>query len=215
MNGAKCLRVLSAKRPVTQDRAAAERELNVELMGSHVTQQAATLASAGAYETAMLNSRHWSNLLRRNVSGSAEKQGQFEAWAEDYGNLDRRIQQAVIKEAEGEEEEEEEDGDDLFSASSVHEYADLASVTHHQQEEQEDALSALDAAAAPAPMVGGGTRQMRFMSKTRKYPGSVPASFAMLSARRKANRSKEDSVAAEIRNHKGRNMGSRARKTPK
>lgn len=219
MNGAKCLRVLSAKRPVTHDRAAAERELDLELVGAHATQQSAALASAGAYETAMFNARRWSNLLRRNVGADAERQEQFSAWAQDMGGLDRHIQEAVIKEAE-EEEEEDESGDDLFSAASARQYGELASVGHHQQEEQEDAVAA---AAAPTglPVQGGGGASFRFPSNPRgrtvasRNEGSAPAIFAVVSARRKTARSSADHVAAEIRSHINRGMKSRARRTPK
>jgi len=104
LNGMKCMRVLSETRPVTQDKAVAERFSKLAIISSHVTQQTAKLAYDGDYTMARANSRAYQDIMQRCVTNSATPAASgrtFEAWNTDMEELDEQL---MANEAEEEDE---------------------------------------------------------------------------------------------------------------
>eukprot|EP00753_Platysulcus_tardus_P015458 PLAT5019.2.p1 GENE.PLAT5019.2~~PLAT5019.2.p1 ORF type:complete len:827 (+),score=465.90 PLAT5019.2:277-2757(+) len=67
MDGSRCVRIITHRKPVTRAREVAEAEMDVALLGAHVAQQCAALAREGDYDDARKNAYAWSHVMKRGV----------------------------------------------------------------------------------------------------------------------------------------------------
>jgi len=65
LDGAKCIRVMSKKQEITEEREVAEENLNVGVIGMHAMQQTAKIAEEGDYTKARLKNITQQKLVKR------------------------------------------------------------------------------------------------------------------------------------------------------
>lgn len=68
----KCVRVASASIKLTEDRADAEKQADIAVIGTHAAQRAAKYARDGDYERAQMETRAAKRFMERNVDESSE-----------------------------------------------------------------------------------------------------------------------------------------------
>lgn len=110
-DGAKILRIISQQQQVTHERARAEAEIQVEVMATHVAQQAARLAQEGEYSKArslnVVNARMFQRSIKAQTSSSGKEKAKEKAkkvlrWARVTSEMNNDLEEAVQSEvAEG------------------------------------------------------------------------------------------------------------------
>lgn len=98
LDGVQCVRVITQSRPVTRDRHRAERSMHHDVLGAHVAQKCASLASAGNYQQSRVTSRAWSNFMGRNQH-TAEQQEAYTNFNMDLARLDSAVEHAEAEES--------------------------------------------------------------------------------------------------------------------
>ncbi|PRP83129.1 hypothetical protein PROFUN_09808 [Planoprotostelium fungivorum] len=88
LNGMKVLRVVSERIQATNDRNAAERSADHQVIGHYAVQRAGDLAKAGAYEQAQMETRVAQRMLLRNFASDSKKMKEISAWSEAVNQLD-------------------------------------------------------------------------------------------------------------------------------
>lgn len=94
-NGAQCLRVASAQITVTNDRSKAEKNANLNVIGTHVAQKAALLAKGGEYEQAQMETRAAQRFMLRN----GVKKEALSEWSNQLQEVDDVLRSERKKEA--------------------------------------------------------------------------------------------------------------------
>jgi len=111
IDGAKCIRVMSKKQEITENRQVAEENLNVGVIGLHSVQQTAKIAEEGNYTKARLktfsNQKLVKRALKKKKQVTDDDNRQYVSWMNEAEKLDK-----IIKKTK---EKEEEDGLDYFS----------------------------------------------------------------------------------------------------
>lgn len=74
-NGAKALRVLTQKKPVTKDRQMAEANINMPIVGAHAIHQTTMMAVQGQYTHSRLQGYGFQKMMFRNVNSAEAKAG--------------------------------------------------------------------------------------------------------------------------------------------
>jgi len=83
-NGAQCLRVAGATIAVTDDRGQAEKNANLEVIGTHAAQKAAQFAKGGDYDRAQMETRSAQRFMMRN----GVKKEKISAWSQQVDEVD-------------------------------------------------------------------------------------------------------------------------------
>jgi len=92
LNGMKCIRVITREQKLTWDRAQAEAEVNMDVLGMNAMQQTAQIAQHGDYSYARLNNYTHLNMLNR-VAQTGKQQGSFGRWAAQGADFEENIRQ--------------------------------------------------------------------------------------------------------------------------
>jgi len=90
LKGDVCLRVISQNRPVTREKAVAERAAKVEMLMAHNMQHTGRLAGEGDYVTARVSNRAYGKLLKR-CAKTEEDAAKTKVWRHNAGMLDREL----------------------------------------------------------------------------------------------------------------------------
>ncbi len=69
----KCVRVATAAIPLTENRAEAEKQADLAVIGTHAAQKAAKYAKEGDYEKAQMEARAAKRFMDRNFEDSEER----------------------------------------------------------------------------------------------------------------------------------------------
>lgn len=116
LDGMKCLRVISQKRPLTKDRSMAEAAAKLEVLSCHVTQTSATIAQDGDYYSARATTRAYQNMMNR-CAHTEEQSATLNRWANDMAELDDELMRTEM--AELDDSDDDEEGFSTFTKSSA------------------------------------------------------------------------------------------------
>lgn len=105
LDGMKCLRVISQKRPLTKDRSMAEAAAKLEVLSCHVTQTSATIAQDGDYYGARATTRAYQNMMNR-CAHTEEQSETLTRWANDMAELDDELMRTEMAELEDSDDDE-------------------------------------------------------------------------------------------------------------
>ena len=86
-NGAQCIRIASATISVTDDRSVAEKNANLDVIGTHAAQRAAHFARGGDYERAQMETRSAQRFMVRN----GVKQEKISIWSQQVNGVDNAV----------------------------------------------------------------------------------------------------------------------------
>ena len=86
-NGAQCLRVANASISVTDDRSKAEKNANLEVIGTHAAQKAAHFARDGDYDRAQMETRSAQRFMMRN----GVKKEKISQWSQQVQEVDHVV----------------------------------------------------------------------------------------------------------------------------
>jgi len=92
--GPRCVRVITYERHLTQDRALAERDVDVEVIGIHVSKTAAKLVQEGKYEAARNNAVEHKKMLERAVH-TGEQRGMMQQYQQQFDFAEVELSHAV------------------------------------------------------------------------------------------------------------------------
>jgi hypothetical protein len=138
LNGMQCVRVISRSQAVTEDRYAAEREMQTRVVAGHAAQQAAVTAQKGAYHASRVTGHAYNSLLARNMRDE-EDRTVYRTWAQHQVQMDDML---------GDEEREEEA---VYGApASALEASSEMTARRKQTRGKKDAFSATLRSAAKA-----------------------------------------------------------------
>jgi hypothetical protein len=100
LDGTKCLRVISKKAEVTNNREEAEKHVNVNVVGLHAQAQAAVLATEGQYSKARMVQKTNMRMVRRGIAqGASDSQAaQYNLWNVEAVRLNKAIKSTKITE---------------------------------------------------------------------------------------------------------------------
>jgi len=94
LNGMKCLRVVTTKINVTDDRTVAEKNADIKVIGTYAAQRAGKYAKEGDYEKAQMEARSAQRLMARATDQSEE----VTAWASTVESMDKVLRTERQKE---------------------------------------------------------------------------------------------------------------------
>jgi len=97
MDGGKLVRVVSAAKPITHDRAEAEKDVDVKVLGLSTAQHSAKYAQSGDYESARLCTFSGSRLMSRTLR-SDQQTSSYKSWVSATENMDRELRTAQEQE---------------------------------------------------------------------------------------------------------------------
>jgi len=97
LNGMKCVRIATASIQVTEDRALAERQASLRVIGTHAAQKAAKFAREGDFERAQMEARAAKRFIERNFTEKAEE---VHAWSSNVEVMDAQLREERKKEKE-------------------------------------------------------------------------------------------------------------------
>eukprot|EP01117_Protostelium_nocturnum_P015707 TRINITY_DN610_c1_g2_i1.p1 TRINITY_DN610_c1_g2~~TRINITY_DN610_c1_g2_i1.p1 ORF type:complete len:207 (+),score=74.84 TRINITY_DN610_c1_g2_i1:2-622(+) len=89
LNGMKVLRVVTAQIPVTDDRKTAEKDTNIQVIGTHAAKRAGAYAKEGDYEKAQMEARAAQRLLERTAENDESKKKEIKSWTSQVENMDK------------------------------------------------------------------------------------------------------------------------------
>jgi len=97
LNGMKCVRIISKDQPITWDRAKAEAEAKVDVLGLNAVQTTAKLARKGSYTGARFNNYTHQDLLSRAAQHNNQQES-YSVWAEKGAVLETELQTEQLQE---------------------------------------------------------------------------------------------------------------------
>lgn len=97
LNGSKCIRVISKKKAITNNRETAESKVNVAVVGVHAVQQTAKLVQKGLYGKAKMKSLTNTKLLERSAKSDEQKR-QVITFRNQSETLEKEISKAKKRE---------------------------------------------------------------------------------------------------------------------
>mmetsp|Transcript_57313 Transcript_57313/g.78154 ORF Transcript_57313/g.78154 Transcript_57313/m.78154 type:complete len:794 (-) Transcript_57313:139-2520(-) len=118
LDGMRCLRVISQKKPVTSDRRTAEANSKVAVLSSHAMQQTAKTAQEGDYYRSRASNRVWQNMMRRCAVDNQDNQRSLATWEQNTRALDEMVTETMAQEASSDEEELGDSNDDSIAATA-------------------------------------------------------------------------------------------------
>eukprot|EP01102_Stenamoeba_stenopodia_P022791 TRINITY_DN962_c0_g1_i1.p1 TRINITY_DN962_c0_g1~~TRINITY_DN962_c0_g1_i1.p1 ORF type:complete len:878 (-),score=250.65 TRINITY_DN962_c0_g1_i1:198-2831(-) len=96
LNGMKCLRVVTTKVDVTDDRQVAEKNADIKVIGTYAAQRAGKYAKEGDYEKAQMEARSAQRLMAR--AADSDKSEEVSAWASTVESMDKVLRTERQKE---------------------------------------------------------------------------------------------------------------------
>jgi len=97
LEGTKCIRSITRAQPITKDRAVAENEADVTILGLNIAQQSAKMAFKGEYTQARLNAYANKKLMKRTKKDDADE-AYYAGWKSNLNKMDRKLQTTQLKE---------------------------------------------------------------------------------------------------------------------
>ena len=91
LNGSKCIRVITQRKPITRDRAAAEAEADVAILGLNNVQHSAKYVKSGAYTDVQAYTRSCNKMVSRIASTSVENSRAYVNWARQADSIDTLV----------------------------------------------------------------------------------------------------------------------------
>merc|ERR1712137_434786 len=88
-DGAQCLRVAGASITVTDNRTQAEKNANLEVIGTHAAQKAAQFAKGGDYDRAQMETRSAQRFMLRN----GVKKEKISQWSKQVNDVDEVVRE--------------------------------------------------------------------------------------------------------------------------
>lgn len=90
LNGMKCMRVATASIQLTEDRAVAETQANIAVIGTHAAQRAARYAKEGEFERAQMETRAAQRFMHRNFDAASKE---VTSWAANVEVMDEALRE--------------------------------------------------------------------------------------------------------------------------
>jgi hypothetical protein len=121
LEGAKALRIITQTKPVTKQRAVAEKSLNPTIMGVHTAQSTARLAEEGNYSESRMNALMQQRLVSRTSKGVDGNRSAYKQWCANIKPVENTVcniqKSEVSSRGRRWSDDEEEDSDMVFSAA--------------------------------------------------------------------------------------------------
>jgi len=117
LDGAKCIRLLSHKQDVTENRDEAELNVNIGVIGLHSVQQTAKIVEDGDYTKARLktitNQKLVKRVLKKRGGRTEEDEKQYTNWMTEAEKMDKVIKKAQKEDMEDNFSDEDDEGETI------------------------------------------------------------------------------------------------------